>query len=93
VVLAAPGYPEAPRSGEPITNLGDVPDDVRVFHAGTRARDGQVVTAGGRVLSVVGEDRTSVYTAARTIDFPGKHYRLDIGAMGAMGAMTLGAAR
>jgi phosphoribosylamine--glycine ligase len=89
VVLAAPGYPEGPHLGDPISGLTEVPSDVQVFHAGTRHSADGVVTSSGRVLSVVGEDRTSVYTAARTIDFPGKHYRRDIGAM----AMPVGAAR
>jgi len=86
VVLAAPGYPEAPEHGSPITGLDAVRarNDVLVFHAGT-ARDGEkVVTAGGRVINVVGlgdsvgEARTAAYDAAMTIDFPGKQMRTDI---------------
>jgi phosphoribosylamine---glycine ligase len=80
VVLAAPGYPEAPRLGEPIDGLDGVPEGVLVFQAGTR-RDaaGQLVTAGGRVMTVVGSDRAAVYAAAGTIRFAGKHFRCDIG--------------
>jgi phosphoribosylamine--glycine ligase len=60
-------------------------DDVLVFHAGTAIRDGQLVTAGGRVLTVVGRgadygvaiDRA--YAAARVITFEGRHMRMDIG--------------
>ena len=82
VVLAAPGYPEAPRLGEPIDGLDDVPEGVLVFHAGTR-RDAadQLVTAGGRVMTIVGADRDAVYAAAETIRFTGKHFRRDIGDM------------
>jgi len=52
---------------------------VLVFHAGTR-RDGggRVVTAGGRVLCVVGDQRDAVYAAAEMIRFDGKHFRRDI---------------
>ena len=53
VVLASPGYPEQPRTGEPITGLELIPDEVFVTHAGTvRGADGSFLTAGGRVLSV-----------------------------------------
>ena len=56
VVLAAGGYPEAVETGQPITGIDDaaaVPDAL-VFHAGTSKREGQLVTSGGRVLTVVG---------------------------------------
>jgi phosphoribosylamine---glycine ligase len=80
VVLAAPGYPEAPRLGGAVDGLDAVPDEVLVFQAGT-ARDasGRLVTAGGRVLTVVGHDLEAVYAAAATIQFEGKQYRRDIG--------------
>jgi phosphoribosylamine---glycine ligase len=78
VVLAAPGYPSAPQLGMPIRGL-DAIDDVLVFHAGTARQDDEVVTAGGRVLTLVGTERDGVYAAAERIDFPGKHYRADIG--------------
>jgi len=86
VVLAAPGYPEAPEGGSLITGLetlGDR-DDVLVFHAGTARTEEGLVTAGGRVLNVVGlgatlaEARASAYDAAMTIEFPGKQLRMDI---------------
>jgi phosphoribosylamine--glycine ligase len=55
VVLAAGGYPGRYATGLPIAGLDQVPDDVLVFHAGTRRDgDGRIVTAGGRVLTVVG---------------------------------------
>jgi phosphoribosylamine--glycine ligase len=81
VVLAARGYPEAPRSGDVLHGLDAVPAGVQVFHAGTR-RDratGEVVTVGGRVLTLVGQDRQAVYRAADLVQFPGKQFRRDIG--------------
>jgi len=80
VVLASPGYPDSPRVGGAIDGLDRVPSDVEVFHAGTR-RDaaGRLVTAGGRVLSVVGFERDRVYAGADAIQFEGKQYRRDIG--------------
>ncbi|MEX2654697.1 MAG: phosphoribosylamine--glycine ligase [Acidimicrobiia bacterium] len=84
VVLAAAGYPESPRSGDVITGLDQVDDDVLVFHAGTRRDDGRVRTAGGRVLSVVGLGadlavaREAAYAGVSQIRFEGVHYRTDI---------------
>jgi phosphoribosylamine--glycine ligase len=79
VVLAAPGYPQAPRLGEPIAGLDQLPPGVLAFHAGTAWRDGQLVTAGGRVLTLVSASREAVYAAAEAVQFPGKQYRTDIG--------------
>jgi phosphoribosylamine--glycine ligase len=80
VALAAPGYPAAPVTGEPIGGLDELPADVLAFHAGTRrAQDSRLVTDGGRVLTVVGSDRKMVYQAAETIRFAGKQFRGDIG--------------
>ena len=86
VVLAAAGYPENPRKGDVITGLPSVEqDDVHVFHAGTTAKDGQIVTAGGRVLCVtaLGDNvRTAqkrAYEVADGILFEGRQYRRDIG--------------
>jgi phosphoribosylamine--glycine ligase len=79
VVLAADGYPEAPRVGDRVDGLERVPEGVNVFHAGTRLQDGHVVTAGGRVLTLVGADREAVYQAAGAIRFDGKQLRRDIG--------------
>jgi phosphoribosylamine---glycine ligase len=87
VVLAAGGYPDAPEAGKPIEGL-DAAAAVAgaiVFHAGTARRDGQLVTAGGRVLTVVGRSTTfrdaidTAYTAASHIRFEGMQYRRDIG--------------
>ena len=79
VVLAAPGYPQAPRLGEPIAGLDQLPPGVLAFHAGTAWRDGRLVTAGGRVLTLVSASREAVYAAAEAVQFAGKHYRTDIG--------------
>jgi phosphoribosylamine--glycine ligase len=87
VVLAAPGYPEAPRLGGRIDGLDRLPRNVHAFHAGTRRDDtGQLVTSGGRVMCLVGEDRANVYAAAEIVQFEGKQYRRDIGTV-ALGAL------
>jgi phosphoribosylamine---glycine ligase len=71
-VLAAAGYPDRPRTGDPITLPSALPEGVEIFHAGT-ARDaaGRLVTAGGRVLAVT--------AVAEQVHFEGKQYRADIG--------------
>jgi phosphoribosylamine--glycine ligase len=80
VVLAARGYPDAPESGARILGLDDLPHGVSAFHAGTRFDDdGQLVTSGGRVLTLVGSDRQAVYAAAERVSFRGKQLRSDIG--------------
>jgi phosphoribosylamine--glycine ligase len=86
VVLAVEGYPTDPRTGDPIAGLDEVAalDDVLVFHAGTKADNGAVRTAGGRVLAVSALGPTLVsardraYDAAARIEWPGLHYRRDI---------------
>jgi phosphoribosylamine--glycine ligase len=87
LVLAAAGYPGAPRVGDPIDGLdraGAVPG-VLVHHAGTAEEGGRVVTAGGRVLAVtatgatMAEARARAYRAAEEVHFEGMHYRRDIG--------------
>jgi phosphoribosylamine--glycine ligase len=86
VVLASAGYPESSSSGDPISGLDRVPPDVEVTHAGTARRDGELVTAGGRVLNVtaLGADpaaaRTAAYAAAEMVQFRGRQLRRDIGA-------------
>jgi phosphoribosylamine--glycine ligase len=85
-VLAAAGYPDAPRRGDEITIPGDLPANVTVFHAGTQ-RDAQGVlrTNGGRVLAVTAtapgfaEAREASRRAAERIEFAGKQFRTDIG--------------
>jgi phosphoribosylamine--glycine ligase len=87
VVLAAGGYPDAPETGKVIDGIeaaSEVPGSI-VFHAGTARRDGRLVTAGGRVLTVVGRSTTyrdaidTAYAAASRIHFEGMQYRRDIG--------------
>jgi phosphoribosylamine--glycine ligase len=87
VVLAAGGYPETVETGRVITGVADaaLEPGALVFHAGTAMRDGHLVTAGGRVLSVVGRGATYrdaidvAYRAASHIRFPGMQVRRDIG--------------
>jgi len=87
VVLAAGGYPDAPETGKAIDGIdaaGEVPGAI-VFHAGTAKREGRLITAGGRVLTVVGRSTTyrdaidTAYAAASRIHFDGMQYRRDIG--------------
>lgn len=86
VVLAAAGYPDSPRKGDPITGLPAVGnDEAHVFHAGTAEQDGAIVTAGGRVLCVtaLGDNvkaaQKRAYELAAAIHFDGGQYRRDIG--------------
>jgi phosphoribosylamine---glycine ligase len=85
VVLASAGYPVSSHSGDVITGLETVPRDVFVTHAGTgRSPRGQVVTNGGRVLSVTAlgdtpsRSRSAAYAAADLIRFDGRQLRRDI---------------
>jgi phosphoribosylamine---glycine ligase len=86
VVLASAGYPASSSSGDVIRGLDALGDDVEVTHAGTARRDGEIVTAGGRVLNLTGlgptpaEARERAYAAAELIDFDGKQMRTDIAA-------------
>jgi phosphoribosylamine--glycine ligase len=85
VVLAAHGYPEAPRQGDRIEGIPAPEGDCRVFHAGTRAAGKELVTSGGRVLCVtaLGDNlraaRSRAYAAVERIRFDGMQYRKDIG--------------
>jgi phosphoribosylamine---glycine ligase len=89
VVLATAGYPDEPRIGDPISGTDAVADldDVLLFHAATTGDDRRPITAGGRVLNVVGlgEDlaaaRRRAYEAVELVRFPGMTYRNDIGAV------------
>ena len=86
VVLASHGYPESPRTGDPITGVESAEAEaaVHVLHAGTALADGVLVSSGGRVLSVVGvgaslaEARAAAYAGIDLIDLPGSHHRRDI---------------
>ncbi|MGH2848452.1 MAG: phosphoribosylamine--glycine ligase [Thermoleophilaceae bacterium] len=88
VVLASRGYPESSSRGDAISGLDDV-HGAEVFHAATAERNGEVVTAGGRVLNVTalgatpGEARDHAYAAAEGIRFDGRQMRTDIGARAA----------
>ncbi len=86
VVMAAGGYPGNYLKGQPITGLAEASriPEAFVFHAGTALKDGQVVSAGGRVLGVtargntIAEAITTVYQAVDTIHWDGVHVRRDI---------------
>ncbi|SKC75947.1 phosphoribosylamine--glycine ligase [Krasilnikoviella flava] len=87
VVVASQGYPESPRKGDPITGIAaaEALDGVHVLHAGTAvADDGTLVSAGGRVLSVVGRGtdlaaaRAASYAGIAEIGLDGSHHRSDI---------------
>ena len=88
VVMAAHGYPQAPRGGDVITGLPaaqQAGDELQVFHAGTTLQDGQLLTSGGRVLCVValGDSvrlaQTQALAAVRRVRFDGAQWRNDIG--------------
>jgi phosphoribosylamine---glycine ligase len=96
VVAASGGYPGAYPKGVPISGIeqADALSDTKVFHAGTKFTNGQVVTDGGRVLAVtclgdtIAEAQERAYEALGKIRFQGMHYRKDIGyqALGRPGA-------
>ncbi len=86
VVMASGGYPGSYRTGFPITGWDNLDKDIMVFHAGTKtgSEPGQILTSGGRVLTVVAtgktiaEARKKVYANISRIHFEGCHYRKDI---------------
>jgi len=87
VVMAANGYPGPAAKGSQIRGLAELPEDSRhmVFHAGTAAREGRTIAAGGRVLNVtargatLAEARDAAYAMVDAIDWPGGFCRSDIG--------------
>ncbi|WP_088225859.1 phosphoribosylamine--glycine ligase [Desulfosporosinus sp. FKB] len=88
VVMAAPGYPAKYPKGIPI-HLSETTDkDSVIFHAGTERKNGMLESSGGRVLGVTAagktlqEARAKAYALAETVDFPGAHFRRDIGVKG-----------
>lgn len=104
VVLSAEGYPSSPVTGVGIDGLADLAgselaEHVHVLHAGTRIEDEgglpQLVSSGGRVLSVValgddlGQARTRAYEGVQRIDFPGSHHRTDIALRASRGELRL----
>ena len=86
VVMASAGYPEKYDIGKPITGIERAAgsEDIQIFHAGTKQVNGELVTAGGRVLAVtalgptIGEARARAYAAVHQVHFEGCHYRSDI---------------
>ena len=84
VMMVSGGYPQAYEKGFPISGINDVEGSI-VFHAGTSMKDGQVVTAGGRVICVVsyGKDKAEAleksFKEAQKIQYQGKYFRRDIG--------------
>ena len=85
VVMAAAGYPLEPRKGDLIRGLPKETPEAMVFHAGTVAKEGHTVTAGGRVLCVtvladtVKAAQLHAYDVLRGIEFDGAQFRHDIG--------------
>jgi phosphoribosylamine--glycine ligase len=94
VVLASRGYPDSSGPGAAITGIDDAEmlPGVAVYHAGTALRDGRLVTAGGRVLTVVGRGTdfadaiARAYAGVQRISFDGMQYRHDIGQKALLGA-------
>ena len=86
VVMASAGYPTSYKTGFPITGLGELDKDIIIFQAGTKvgSEPGQVLTSGGRVLTVaamgttLAEAREKAYNNITRIYFEGCHYRTDI---------------
>lgn len=87
VVMASGGYPGAYRQGMPLSGLPtarSLPESSMVFHAGTALRGHEIVTAGGRVLGILGrgptllEAQSEAYRVVKTISFEGCHFRTDI---------------
>lgn len=85
VMLVSGGYPQAYKKGYPITGIDQVDSSI-LFHSGTTLKDGQVVTAGGRVIAVssYGKDKEEAlkksFEEAQKIQFTDKYFRSDIGA-------------
>lgn len=93
IVIASGGYPDTFETGFPISGLGGNTADTFIYHAGTaRGENGQIITAGGRVLTVVGaaaalkEARDLAYAAAEKVSFKNAHFRNDIGDKSLKGA-------
>ncbi|CEA09104.1 Phosphoribosylamine--glycine ligase [Arthrobacter saudimassiliensis] len=97
VVVAAGNYPDAPRTGDPILGLpeAELLEGVHVLHAGTREQEGEVVSAGGRVLAVVGlgdglaEARSRAYAGVEQIGLDGSQHRTDIALRAERGEITV----
>ncbi|NGP76818.1 phosphoribosylamine--glycine ligase [Balneolaceae bacterium YR4-1] len=88
VVIASEGYPKSYEAGKVIEGLNRISVDANVFHAGTVSKDGEILTDGGRVLSIVGAGETlqdaikNTYAEVRKVTFENAYYRSDIGVKG-----------
>ncbi|MDX1586447.1 MAG: phosphoribosylamine--glycine ligase [Balneolaceae bacterium] len=88
VVLASEGYPKTYETGKVIEGLDRISEDTNIFHAGTVSKDGQLLTDGGRVLSIVGAGETlqeaikNTYAEVKKVSFENAYYRSDIGVKG-----------
>lgn len=99
VVIAAENYPDSPRKGDVITGVPEAGalDGVAILHAGTAEQEGALVTAGGRVLAVVGTGSTlqeavdRAYSGVERISWQGAQHRTDIAAKALRGQITVGA--
>lgn len=85
IITASGGYPGSYDKGKKINGLDKLPEDITVFHSGTKLSDGNILTDGGRVLGVtaladtVSQASDRVYSIIDNISFEGMHYRKDIG--------------
>ncbi len=85
VVLASGGYPDKYQKGYPVSGLDEVDDEITIYHAGTKARDGAIYTNGGRVFGItafgrsIDDARELVYKNIKKISFDNMQYRTDIG--------------
>ena len=85
VILTSEGYPGEYKKGLPISGTKELDEEIELFHNGTVNKDGNLLTSGGRVLSVtslgetIGDARKKVYDNIEKIEFQGMHYRKDIG--------------
>lgn len=86
-ILVSDGYPKTYQSGFEIQGLDQLPEDMLVFHNGTKQQDGKLITKGGRVLSITAkapeleQARVAVYDAIKNLSFENMRYRKDIGAV------------
>lgn len=86
-ILVSEGYPKTYQSGYEIHGLDQLPEDMLVFHNGTKQQDGKLITKGGRVLSITAKApelehaRVAVYDAIKNLSFENMRYRKDIGAV------------
>ncbi|MDR7856707.1 phosphoribosylamine--glycine ligase [Tissierella sp.] len=85
VVITSKGYPDEYKKGHKITGIDELDEDIIVFHNGTKYSDGNLVTNGGRVLSItslgktIDEARERIYDNINKVKFEGMYYRRDIG--------------